>query len=336
MRYSIRTVTAFAATLATLGGVAAALPPGVGPLTFEDQFEGNTLDLTKWGYRGVGSSFDGFVNPLAVQVDNGILKMKVYTDNLGVGGIQQHNTGVISTSKAGTPGGVIINPDQFVGFEQTYGYWEARVRFHDSSGTWSAFWLQSDTIGFPQGNPQVAGVEMDIFEHRVFNTLTSAPPHGVVPGSIEPYEVGSKIHMGLIWDGYPSPNGSNIATHNQSPGPYPSDIPGLFNNDPADTWHTAGLLWGPDGYTFFFDDVPIWVPPDWVPVSQRDQYIILSTHVWGQYAGAIPPEGYGTLETTTTYTEYDYVRVYALPEPAGLGAVAGLAALALRRRRSAI
>lgn len=59
----------------------------------------------------------------------------------------------------------IQNPqaNNYNGHEQTYGYFEVRAKFQTTSGMASAFWLQSVNIGNPIGDPQNAGVEMDIF-----------------------------------------------------------------------------------------------------------------------------------------------------------------------------
>jgi MYXO-CTERM domain-containing protein len=52
----------------------------------------------------------------------------------------------------------------------------------------------------------------------------------------------------------------------------------------------------------------------------------------GNWAGLVPAGGYGSLATSTTNVQVDYVRAYAaVPEPAGL-ALAALTGLAMRRR----
>ncbi len=47
------------------------------------------------------------------------------------------------------------------------------------------------------------------------------------------------------------------------------------------------------------------------PVSRRPQYIILSSEVHDRsWAGTVPAEGYGSLETSRTKMVVDYVRFY--------------------------
>lgn len=83
-------------------------------------------------------------------------------------------------------------------------------------------------------------------------------------------------------------------------------LPGLGNN----TWHRWGLRWTPESLTFYYDDVPIWSPAG--PISQRSQYIVLSSEIWEAFAGTIPTSGYGSRFSTATKMQVDYVRVYAL------------------------
>ncbi|MEA2181628.1 MAG: hypothetical protein QOF69_813, partial [Solirubrobacteraceae bacterium] len=45
----------------------------------------------------------------------------------------------------------------------------------------------------------------------------------------------------------------------------------------------------------------------------RSQFIILSSEVGRFFAGAIPPVGYGTRQTSTTNMQVDYVRVWKWP-----------------------
>lgn len=131
--------------------------------TFADEFDGSLLDLTKWGYHSIGPRNDGFMLPAtAATVGGGVLTVRTDTV-LGL----LHVTGQISTKQTLT-----------LGFEQTYGYFEARVKFNGAPGMWSAFWLQSPTIGVPVGDPATAGVEMDIVEHRTrcVEAPAEAPP----------------------------------------------------------------------------------------------------------------------------------------------------------------
>jgi endo-1,3-1,4-beta-glycanase ExoK len=278
---------------------ARAVPAGLGSLTFADEFDGDSLDLTKWLYRSPGARNDGFNTPQAVSVGDGALTIKTYTATDPILGTQNY-TGMIATQGL---------------FQQTYGYFEARMKFHTSSGQWGAFWVQSPTIGGTNG-AETDGVEMDVIEHRL---------HDPFDGLVDPNaDITNRGHEALIWDGY----GANSKSHANLTGP----LSGLSN----DSWHTWGLKWSPDGYTFYFDDQPVWIqtPADGVPVSHASQYMILSSEVWHTFAGPIPEGGYGSIDNTTTNFQVDYVHVYALPEPAAFGGgIVGMLLLSRRMRR---
>ena len=249
----------------------------LGAPTWSDEFDGAQLDASKWSPRATGPRNDGVLTPEAVSVGNGVLRIKTYTE----GG--KHYSGMISTA-----------PHDRSGFEQAFGYWEARMRFHDAPGEWSAFWLQSRDIGRPMGDPATAGVEMDVVEHRArcVEAPLPAPPTACGPDA----DITDRIQEGLIWDGY---------ANRKSAIKLSDRLAGLGN----DSWHTFGLLWTPTKLTFYYDDRPIWSMDG--PISRHGQYIVLSSEVDADFAGAIPATGYGSRDATTTGMEVDYVRVWA-------------------------
>ncbi len=188
-------------------------------------------------------------------------------------------------------------------FERTFGYWEARVDFDSSPGMQSAFWVQSPTFGNPIGDPATAGTEMDVMEHRATNSSGT--------------DISDTAHHAVHWDGYG-------ASHQQVS--FDSGPLGLSSG-----FHTYGMLWTEANVQFFVDGVPTWTGG---AVSERSEYMILSSEVKGGWSGSVPSGGYGDLGVSQTRMVVDYVRVYqALPEPttgAGL-AVGVLAVLAIRR-----
>ena len=266
-----------AAPAGTLSTAAAQPPPGVGPLTWSDEFDGSTLDPTRWTYRATGPRYDATMTPTAVSVGGGLLTIETYTDAAG-----RSNSGMVSTQRTGA-----------AGFEQTYGYFEARVRFNNAPGQWSAFWLQSPTLGNPIGDPATAGVEMDIAEHRTRCVTAPSPtPPATCDGDIS-----NRIQEALIWDGYGADSKSSVKLSDP--------LPGLGNG----SWHTWGLRWTPTDLTFYYDDTPIWSKTG--PISQRSQFVVLSSEVGQFFAGSSPPGGYGAFQTHTTSMQVDYVRVWA-------------------------
>ena len=257
----------------------ASAAPALGALTWSDEFDGSALDLTKWTHRAPGPRHDGILTADAVSVGGGLLTIKTYTQ------AGKHYSGMIASQ----------NPN-LTGFEQRYGYFEARIKFNSSPGMWSAFWLQSPSIGNPIGDPATAGVEMDVAEHRArcVSAPAPTPPSTCSAGN----DITNRIQQALVWDGYGSDSKSQARLSNP--------LSGLGNG----SWHTWALQWTPDALTFLYDDVAIWSSTG--PISQRSEYIILSSEVGQFFAGAIPRGGYGTKSSTKTNVQVDYVRVYGL------------------------
>jgi beta-glucanase (GH16 family) len=241
--------------------------PAAWALSFNDEFSGSSLDGSKWAYRQLGPRKGGVNTTDAVAVANGLLTITTFTEE-GV-----HYTGMLGTQGK---------------FDQTYGYFEARMKFHSTAGQWSAFWLQSPTYG-AVGNPATAGTEIDVVEHRAANNNNN--------------DIRDRYVSAVHWDGYEAAHQQTAKTHR--------DLPGLGN----DSWHTYGLKWTASGYDFYYDDALIWTVA--TPVSQRSEYLILSSEVEdGTWAGNVPAGGFGSLLASVTNVQVDYVRVYSAVTPA--------------------
>ena len=102
-------------------------------LVFSDDFNGDSIDETKWEAR----SFTGFKH---AKVKDG--KLMIDVDFGGKDGK------TLETSS-------IWTKQSFL-----YGFFEARLKFTKQPGWWAAFWLYGDTVG----DPFVDGFEIDIFE----------------------------------------------------------------------------------------------------------------------------------------------------------------------------
>ncbi len=234
-------------------------PPVGCQLAWSDEFDGDKLDMDKWSHRGLGPRRDAVNVKDAVTVCDGQLTITTYTS----GG--KHYTGMIGTQGK---------------FDRCFGYWEARVRFEDAPGMWSAFWIQTPTFGRPPNDPAAAGTEIDVIEHRV-SDRTGKDISGLVHHA---------LHIG----------GAKSQTH-------VAEDPNLSSG-----FHTFGVLWTETEYTFFVDGKATWKT---TPVSKRTQYIILSSEVQDKsWAGTVPADGYGSRESSKTKTIVDYVRFYE-PKP---------------------
>ena len=231
-------------------------------LVWEEQFNGQQLNLNDWYHRLPGVRHDGFNDATTVSLDGaGNLLIKVYSDTIN--GKITHHTGMIATKR-----------------EYLYGRIEVRAAFTNESGSWSAYWLQSATMGNPVGNPRVAGMEIDVVE--------TLPADG-------------RVHHNLHWDGY--------GADHKSAGSKTGD---LGANDGK--FHTYTLEWTPLYYKFFVDGQQTWTYN--AHVSQRSEYIILSSevrnHAPGVWAGPLKAGGFGSLAQSRTLMKVDYVKVYQL------------------------
>lgn len=111
-------------------------------LTWEDNFDGTSLDTSKWDVRGVGPRRMGYISEKAVKVEDGCLKLYALKNNDSI------LSGAVGTQRH---------------FNPRYGYFECHAKLQESFGVWAAFWMQSALIS--QGeDPAIYGTEIDIFE----------------------------------------------------------------------------------------------------------------------------------------------------------------------------
>lgn len=134
------------ALLCLLAALAGAKPPMDGlVMTFEDTFDGQAIDRSKWQVHE--GSRKGAVNTArAVSVRDGALRITTFTED------GRHLTGFLSTAGK---------------FEQVQGYFEARIKFSPMPGMWSAFWMMPMTYGRSKdpAKADIDGAEIDIVEH---------------------------------------------------------------------------------------------------------------------------------------------------------------------------
>ncbi|MCG3124393.1 MAG: Glucan endo-1,3-beta-glucosidase A1 [Phycisphaerales bacterium] len=243
-------------------------------LVFSDDFDGDRLDPGRWKPWALGPRRDAVNTADAAKVD-------------GQGYL------VITTSVAPAPATSSDNappaaPVIHTGgvwtkdiFEPTFGYFEARIKFHDRLGHWGAFWLNCGGMGSIPGNPHETGVEMDVIEF-----------HHKMKGKDGLYRAQQTLH----WDGYGKDHKSKGHT------PVVQSL--------ADDFHTYGLLWTNDEYVFFIDGVETWRvrEKDGGAISHRPEYLILSLEV-GDWAGKI------NLTDLPDSMLVDWVRVWQEPPP---------------------
>ncbi len=244
-----------------------ALPPPGYQLVWSDEFQGAALDAGKWSALS-GPRRGAVETPDTVSVANGLLTMTTYTDAAGV-----HHTGFVSSEGK---------------FAARYGYFEARIRFHDAPGSWCAFWISAHSVDFG-GDPTTNGDEIDVVEHRVTDQSGWT-------------ELADMVALNVNWNGYgPDKQTAQLVAHL----PDGSKVQG--------EWHTYGVLWTATGYTYYVDGMQIWQPD--APISQIPEDVRLTCEVQdASWAGYVPPGGYGSLATSTTRMDVDWVRVYQAPQ----------------------
>lgn len=265
------------------------LPEGADwQLIWHDEFDGETLDLTKWDYRLyiMGERHETFIDEGAVLDGNSNLMINLvekdghyYCPHLQTGynfmdkpsrefgGEYECNPGSGKT-KLIWPIAHIEEPK----FMHKYGYYEIRCKLQSQPGWWSAFWLQSSIIGATM-NPEQSGVEVDIMES--FN------PDGI-------------IYHNLHWNGYGDQH-EHLGSGKKA------------LSDTSDGFHIFGLDWSENGYTFYVDGKESWHVDG--PVSNIEQFILISAECKGYRDCGKPSEELKKAILPDAFI-VDYVRVF--------------------------
>lgn len=149
---------------------ASATPPAGYYEVWGDEFDGSSLDMTKWDYWLLGSRRDAVNVTNAASVTGGHLVITTYTSN------SVNYTAMIANDAT---------------FRSRFGYWETSIEWGDTNGMWSAMWLQSPTMGTYLYDPFVSGSEIDVAEHR----STDGVSDGDIINVVQP-----NVH----WNGYGS------------------------------------------------------------------------------------------------------------------------------------
>ncbi len=133
-------------------------------LVFNDDFDGDTLDDTKWEAAGDWPRKGGYWVKDAVTLDG------------------EGNLEILTYEKDGKYyDGCVRTRDRF---EKTYGFFTTRVQLQREEGHWPAFWLFTDAEGSLEEKGLwggVDGTEIDIFEKFTLN---------------------AQVQQTLHWDGY--------------------------------------------------------------------------------------------------------------------------------------
>ncbi len=158
-------------------------------LTFHDEFDGDTLDTTKWsiGYPGWNAGTD---SPMAFpqndhsvyHVTGGLLRLVNEKRDYNDGVLKHYVCGLIQTAHK---------------FDQAYGWFECRAKMPGHNGDFPAFWL------FPYGSTYTPAAEVDIMEHiHRWGQYTSCNMHWNGYGDDHQSLGAQKHYVPGIWTGF--------------------------------------------------------------------------------------------------------------------------------------
>ena len=140
-------------------------------LVFYDEFDGASLDLDAWYYRGSGADRGGYTAQSQVSLRDGTVVLTgEYLDDGEFG--------------AGWYGGEIALNEWYKN-----GYFEIRCICSEGDAFWSAFWLQAEhpyEAEYSKGG--IGGAELDIFECFDDDCITSTIHCAGVDGATEGYQ----------------------------------------------------------------------------------------------------------------------------------------------------
>ena len=170
--------------------ISSVLEAGGYELVFSDEFDGDSVDYTKWktGYTGGvrrAAYYEDSEDTLFVK-DGALTVRTLYKDGqYGEGWY----TSWLETSTRDEGAG-IRRSENYTGFSATYGYFEVRCIAPPAVGIWSAFWLMPDEgTGMSEADvlgTGADGVEIDVMESPwMYSLLDKGSNVHVVHGDIK-------------------------------------------------------------------------------------------------------------------------------------------------------
>jgi len=249
---------------------------GFWSLLFTDEFDGTSLDTTKWVTCYPTSLSDdgcGHTNnelqwylPKNVSISNGSLNLTAQKEDYAApdGKTYNYTSGMVTTGKNKTD----ATPPKFA---YKYGYAEIRAKVPHGKGLWPAFWmLESDPTNPLKWPPEIDG--MEILGDNTTKTWMSFHHNDAL---------------------------GNLVT---SPGSW-------IGPDYSTDWHVFAVDWEPDAIRWYVDGVEArtsYLDSSNIPAVQM--HILLNLAVGGDWPG--------NPDASTTFPnayQVDYVRVWQKP-----------------------
>lgn len=258
-------------------------------LVWSDEFEGDQLDTSKWGYEWwVTMRKGGYWHEDMVSVKDGNLVIKAeYIDHPLENRYYDkwHDTINFEPYKAGWYTGQVVTRGKY---EQCYGYFEVRCILPAATGMWSAFWMMNEGVFNVDGSGQ-DGTEVDVFESFYYKDYQYG---------------GDYISTGIHYDGYDPATHTGVGL-----GKY------YLSNDPYKEYNTYGVEWNKDEYIFYINGKET-CRTNAGGVSQNPEYLLLSCEFAGEN-GVQNSDRHGTGKIDLTPAEnwpaefkVDYVKCY--------------------------
>ena len=247
-------------------------------LIWEDDFNGNSLDQSKWihdigtgsqyGMWGWGNGELQYYQPQNTILSNGTAKIEVKEEPNGI--VDSWGASSYFSSSKITTKGI---------FDFRYGKVEARIKTIDGQGFWPAFWM------LPTGGSWPCDGEIDIMEQWGNNYLTNSTT--------------GAAHIGTC-------------PYSQSTHFYESFSSYISSGSYADDFHTYSVIWKEDTITWYVDETELfslnpsnyWSIPTqsaW-PFNANEWYLMINL--------AITQAGPNSNTVFPNQMEIDYVRVY--------------------------
>ena len=255
-------------------------------LVWEDEFEGDSLDKSKWGFPWWETERKGgyWHEDLVSVKDGNLVITTAYFDEPLENYYYDtwHDRIDFDDYKEGWYTGCIETRGKY---EFCYGYYECRCILPKSSGMWSAFWMMNDGVSNVDGSGK-DGTEVDVFESMYYKDVW--------------WGAGDAVVSGIHFDGY-------------GEGHQGDSIGKWFANNPYEEYNTYGVEWNENEYIFYINGVETGRLSTG-GVSQNPEYLILSCEVAGANGIAdADRHGVGKMSMEPGDTAefiVDYVRVY--------------------------
>lgn len=206
-------------------------------LVFEDQFEGDSLDAGVWSF----SPPDGYTVRGAT-IDSGNLEVK---DGALIMHMYQKEDGSVTAP----PDVTTIGTKEF-----TRGYFECRCILPKAQNGCGAFWMMN------RPENQEDHVELDIMENQSWGPK-AVSYYRQKFGDLAVNSIEHNIHVAFNTDKY-----QKLRAHAF-----------IVKGDPYEEFHTYGLLWTKDKYTFFIDGVATMSTT--LGLTDLPEYLLLSNYV---------------------------------------------------------